>query len=327
MERAIHRVASKPARSRAAGGRLTAMLVVAACRYAFGEAATNASAAGAAAESVRTEASPVAEANASQEAAAPLPPASGSPAEATVARPWRNSLGMEFVPLPGTNLLFCKWETRAQDFSAFVRRSGRKWPKPKIALGPTHPAVNVTWDDAFAFCEWLTEREQKVGFLPAGCLYRLPKDLEWSMGVGLEGETNKTPCARNGKIKGVYPWDGSFPPPKGVGNYAPVRETDDFQYTAPVGSFPTNRYGLYDMGGNVMEWCLDGWLQESFPPGPCKSGLGDRTLRGGSWFHSTPWHLASSARETAAYNFDDIRIGFRVVLELPARQGEGSNIQ
>ncbi len=262
-------------------------------------------------------------------AAAGGPPGSG--------RLWRNSLGMEFVPIPGTNLLFCKWETRVQDYAAFVRRTGRKWPKPKIEQDPMHPAVNVTWDDANAFCEWLTEREQKVGllpdegrdsltyrfgergnevgFMPTGCRYRLPADLEWSVAVGGLGvETGKTPYARNGKIIGVYPWDGPFPPPAGAGNYAPVRETDTYQYTAPVGSFATNRYGLCDMSGNVSEWCLDGWLQESFTPGP-----GDRTLRGGSWFHSTPWHLVSSAREKAASNFDDIRIGFRVVLELPAR--------
>lgn len=235
-------------------------------------------------------------------------------------RPWRNSLGMEFVPLPGTNLLFSKWETRVQDYAAFVRRTGRKWPKPKIEQEPTHPAVNVTWDDAYAFCEWLTEREQKVGFLPAGCRYRLPKDLEWSAAVGLGPETGKTPFKRNGEVKGVYPWDGSFPPPEGAGNYAPVRETDQYQYTAPVGSFSTNRYGIYDLGGNVSEWCLDGWLQESFTPSPpSRPGPGDRTVRGGSWFHSTPWQLASSARDKAANNFDDIRIGFRVLLELPER--------
>lgn len=248
-----------------------------------------------------------------------MPPSSGSPAEATVAKPWRNSLGMEFVPLPGANLLICKWETRVQDYSAFVRRTGRKWTKPKIEQGPTHPAVNVTWDDALEFCAWLTEREQKVGFLTAGGRYRLPTDREWSIAVGLEPETGKTPFARNGEIKGIYPWDGPFPPPAGVGNYAPVRETDQFQYTAPVGSFPTNRYGLYDMGGNVSELCLDGWLQESFPPGSFRPGPGDKTLRGASWFNSTPWHLASSARDKAANNFCDIRIGFRVVLELPAR--------
>jgi formylglycine-generating enzyme required for sulfatase activity len=233
--------------------------------------------------------------------------------------PWRNSLDMEFVPIPGTNLLFCKWETRVQDYAAFVRRTGRKWPTPKIEQGPTHPAVNVTWDDAVAFCSWLTERELKVGFLPAGHQYRLPKDLEWSAAVGLGPETGKTPFKRNGEIKGVYPWDGPFPPPPGAGNYAPVREVDTYPYTAPVGSFSTNRYGLYDMGGNVSELCLDGWLQESFPPGPFRSDPGDRTLRGASWFHSAPWHLASSARDKAANNFDDIRIGFRVVLELPAR--------
>jgi len=318
MERALHRIVSKPVLPPEASRFLAAMFLAAACRCVFGEPSAP-PAPPAATDSAGTEASPVAETNASEEAAAPLPPASGSPAEATVARPWRSSLGMEFVPLPGTNLLFCRYETRAQDYSAFVRRTGRKWVKPKIEQGPTHPAVNVTWDDAVDFCSWLTEREAKVGFLPAGCRYRLPTDPEWSAAVGLGSETGKTPLARNGEIKGVYPWDGPWPPPAGAGNYAPVRETDPFPYTTPVGSFPTNRYGLCDLGGNVSEWCLDGWLQESFPPRTFRPGPGEKTLRGASWFHSTPWHLASSARDKAANNFDDIRIGFRVVLELPAR--------
>ena len=141
--------------------------------------------------------------------------AGGSPVSG---RPWRNSLGMEFVPIPGTNLLFGKWETRVQDYAAFVQREGRKWKESRVPQGPTHPAVNVTWDDALAFCAWLTERELKVGFLPAGCRYRLPWDLEWSLAVGLGPETGKTPFKRNGEIKGVYPWDGPFPPLTGQRN-------------------------------------------------------------------------------------------------------------
>ena len=224
---------------------------------------------------------------------------------------------MEFVPIPGTNLLFCKWETRVQDYAAFVRREGRRWPKPNFEQGPTHPAVNVTWDDANAFCGWLTEREQKVEFLPAGHRYRLPTDLEWSAAVGGMGvETGKTPCARNGEIKGVYPWGGPWPPPPGAGNYAPVRKTDPHKYTAPVGSFSTNRFGIYDLGGNVWEWCEDvWWLKSPFIPDPNNP---DKTLRGGSWFNSTPWHLASSARNKGDAKFSDIRVGFRVVLELLA---------
>jgi len=236
-------------------------------------------------------------------------------AEPAPGQPWRNSLGMEFVPVPVTNLLFCKWETRVQDYSAFVNRAGGKWPQPQFEQGPTHPAVKVNWEGARAFCAWLTERELKVGFLPAGCRYRLPTDLEWSAAVGLGPEEGKSPFKRNGEVKGVYPWDGPFPPPPGAGNYAPVRETDSYEYTAPVGSFASNRYGIFDLGGNVWEWCSDGWLHES----PFIPGHSDRTLRGGSWFNSMPWHLASSVRDKAAWNFDDIRVGFRVVLELPVR--------
>jgi len=276
------------------------------CVGPFALAALLLAAAGAAADDARPEPeldapSPAATAG----EPAPVPTAGGQPA---VGRPWRNSMGMEFVPISTTTVLFCTWETRVQDYAAFARREGRKWLKPTFEQGPTHPAVNVTWDDANAFCRWLTEREQQVGFLPPGHRYRLPTDLEWSAAVGLGAETGDTPHERDGGIKGVYPWVGPWPPPSGAGNYAPSRGVDPHEYTAPVGSYPANPYGIFDLGGNVAEWCEEVYVR----------GTGDRTLRGGSWFHSTPWHLASSGRDKGGEKFSDIRVGFRVVLEFPA---------
>ena len=105
-----------------------------------------------------------------------------------------NTLGMKFVPVG--DVLFCIWPARIQDFQAFVDATGFKgnaWSQPGFKQGPDHPVVNVTWQDAMAFCKWLTEKEQKAGLLAPNQIYRLPTDLEWSMAVGLPDETGRTP--------------------------------------------------------------------------------------------------------------------------------------
>ena len=105
--------------------------------------------------------------------------------ETVKTKPWENSLGMKFVPVPGTNLLFSIWLTRVEDYKVFAKETKRSWPKPEFEQGPTHPAVHVSWVDAKAFCRWLTEKERAEGRLKKGQEYRLPTDAEWSMAVGL----------------------------------------------------------------------------------------------------------------------------------------------
>jgi hypothetical protein len=118
---------------------------------------------------------------------------------------WTNSLGMVFVPVKGTDVRFCIWETKVKDFEAFIKATnhdmgnrmmcfnselklgiweGYNWKSPGFAQGPNHPVVGVNWNDAVAFCKWLTEKERKEGTLPKG-RYRLPSDLEWSVAAGL----------------------------------------------------------------------------------------------------------------------------------------------
>jgi len=221
-------------------------------------------------------------------------------------RIWHNSLGMRMVPVD--NLFVCAWETRVQDFEAFERlaafRASSAWKSPGFRQGPTHPVVNVSYDDALAFCNWLTQKEHKEGIIPTDQLYRLPTDAEWSHLVGLPSEAGATPEERSGKIRVLYPWGDQWPPPSSFGNYSDGVTYDRFDNTAPVASFAPNAAGLFDLGGNVWEWCMD-WGD---------SAQKQRVLRGGAWFGYVPGTLMSSYRLLLPANERRYDNGFRVVL-------------
>ena len=198
---------------------------------------------------------------------------------ATKESPYENSLGMKFVPVAGAGVLFSIWETRVQDYEVFVRESGHDMEKPGFDQGPTHPVVNINEADALAFCGWLTQAERKAGRLNADQSYRLPTDEEWDAAVG----------------PGEFPWGDTWPSPNGAGNYDSSLKVDNYDATSPVGSFAANRYGIYDLGGNVWE------RVEGRANG----------LRGASFVNFGRDVLVSSFRSTYGNRFN--YFGFRVV--------------
>jgi formylglycine-generating enzyme required for sulfatase activity len=219
-------------------------------------------------------------------------------------QPWTNSLGVKFVPAGTDGVLFSVWDVRVQDYQTFVTATGHDWSKPSFSQTDNDPAVNVSWDDAYAFCDWLTKKEQAEGSLASNQKYRLPTDAEWSKAVGLNESADGTPARKSMKITGVYPWGTQWPPPSGAGNYPETLTHDGYANTSPVGSFTANSYGLYDMGGNVWQWCEDKYNNEH----------DWRVLRGASWFVGGPQRLLSSCRNGVGPGdrFDDG--GFRVVV-------------
>jgi formylglycine-generating enzyme required for sulfatase activity len=233
-------------------------------------------------------------------------------------QPWTNSLGMKFVPVG--QIRISVWETRVQDYEAFCSATGHRHDPPDFPQGLTHPVVKVNWFDAVAFCKWLTEKEHEENTLADRQVYRLPTDLEWSAAVGLPNEGGSTPQARDGKIKNEFPWGKQWPPPSGAGNYADrsakkrgvaviENYTDNFPTTAPVGSFKPNSIGVYDLGGNVWQWCAEGYKGNNGA-----AGRDWGVLRGGSWATSNRLEMQSSYRNVVDRNDRDVIYGFRCVL-------------
>lgn len=258
-----------------------------------------------------------------------------------------NSLGMRFVAVPGATERVSVWETRVQDFAAFVEETsydasaemrtfngktsepvGRSWKSPGFDQAPQYPVCGVSWDDAKAFCAWLTAKERKNGRIAADQAYDLPSDSLWSRIAGLhehEGVTPKEKEARslggNAKVPDVYPWGTQWPPPRGAGNYCGTESrlpltledyTDMHPRTAAVGSYAPNAVGIYDLGGNVAEWC-DDWFDET---------KAQRVIRGGSWGSNKPRTLLAADRIPVPPSFRLDKFGFRCVLINSNRKAE-----
>jgi formylglycine-generating enzyme required for sulfatase activity len=240
------------------------------------------------------------------------PGEAGQPASrfnASKAAPHVNGLGMKFVPVPRTRVLFCIWETRNQDYLAWASALGIASPAiPSLQQKPAHPAANVSWEEAVAFCQWLTEKERKAGSLGPQDRYRLPTDKEWDAAVGPDR----------------FPWGNKWPKQADRKSLPGHKPGDNDDNLAVVGSHAPNEHGLHDLGSNVFEWCLD-WYRADMNNSEIRTmdkrltedgnGRKFKVLRGASWIFWDPVNLLSSYRYPSLPDTHGALYGFRCVLE------------
>ncbi len=168
------------------------------------------------------------------------------------------------------------------------------------------PVVRVSWSEAVAFCEWLSERPAEKA---AGRRYRLPTEAEWER-------------AARGPEGWRYPWGEEWSKDRTKTNLLEEETKDGHVVAAPVGSYPPNPYGLHDMGGNVWEWTADVYAPLDLPEAkPAVDPTGpedgtDRVVKSCSWnYHSGTKHWAA-ARDHLPADSRWYDVGFRIVCEV-----------
>jgi len=191
------------------------------------------------------------------------------------------------------------------------RVNGTSWRNPGYQQQGDHPVVQVSWNDAQAFCDWLSKKTGKT--------VALPTEAQWEYAYRAGTTT-------------AYPWGDSPNAGKGWGNFADqslrrkvtnapaswefFNWDDGFIFTSPVGHFQANAFGLYDMSGNAWQWCQDryGTYDRDVSTDPKGMAIGEkRVLRGGSWY-SGPGNCRSAYRFRDIANNLNISNGFRVAV-------------
>lgn len=196
------------------------------------------------------------------------------------------------------------WSTEE---SRWVPRKEMRWNSLPWKISDDQPVVFVSWNDAKAFCSWLSRKE--------GRTYRLPSEAQWEMGC------------RGGLAWARYPWGNRLPGDRdmnfGDGNpklpESLTTVNDGYEYVAPVASYPPNGLGLYDMDGNVMEWVEDYYERNYFSSSPLDDPKGpsvgtSRVNKGGNWF-SSPADSRCAFRGFSGPTMSFWNLGFRVIME------------
>ncbi len=196
---------------------------------------------------------------------------------------------------------------------AFEGRDPRySWQNPGFPQSDAHPVLNVTWNDAVAMAQWLSKSEGKT--------YRLPTEAEWEYAARAGSRTRYSsgddPKSLLG-VANVFDADSAKNWPKWQA-FA-LKGADGFAFTAPVGSFAPNAWGLYDMHGNAWEWVAD-WYGEDYyarspvddPKGPPDGEV--RVRRGGSW-HTWAFYARASYRNWNTMSTRYTLVGMRLLRE------------
>ncbi len=171
--------------------------------------------------------------------------------------------------------------------------------------GPDHPVENVSWHDAIAFC---TKLSRMPAERKAGRSYRLPSEAEWEFACRA-GNTTLYSCGEELPLS-LANFGGAYGPDGSPRSSARGR-------TSPVGAYPPNHFGLYDMHGNVWEWCQDWYGEHYYEESPLQdpSGPGEgrfKVTRGGSWRSLAPTCRAAYRNAVVPSN-RDAYTGFRIV--------------
>ena len=217
-----------------------------------------------------------------------------------------------------------KYEVTFDEYDLFAAATGRDKPNDEGWGRGRRPVINITWEDALAYAQWLSER--------TGENYRLPTEAEWEYAARAGTQTPRFwPEANEGEPEPACRYASVFD----KGNESQIKNRysgitwqsfdckEDFPFTAPVGSFAANNWQLHDMLGNVWEWNRDCYIG-SYKGAPTDgspresndgSGCSKRVLRGGSWFNEPrSVRSANRSRNTPVNRFNDI--GFRLARTL-----------
>ena len=208
-----------------------------------------------------------------------------------------NELPVHAVTL-ATPFALSKFEVTCDDFGRFTRATGRA-EEASCSAGPSVPAVNVSWDDAVAYAEWLSSETRRP--------YRLPSEAQWEY------------AARAGTATS-YSWGNSIGVERANCKGCRSRENRDQRGTLTVGSFSANPWGLHDMHGNAWEWVSDCRLDNyagAADDGSARiaTNCEQRVLRGGSW-RVNPSLVRAAQRGWGKESLRIDDVGVRLVVEM-----------
>jgi formylglycine-generating enzyme required for sulfatase activity len=198
------------------------------------------------------------------------------------------------------------WNDGAKNFEQNPRFN---WQNAGFDQTDEHPVVNVSWNDAQAFIAWLNRKEGQ------GNVYRLPTEAEWEYACRA-GTNTKYACGDDPEGLAAIGNIADATAKEKYTDRTTIAARDGYAYTAPVGRFQPNGFGLFDMHGNVWEWCAD-WYDKDYykqspledPQGPEKAS--NRVFRGGCWF-SGPRGARSADRAGILPGFRVSYLGFRL---------------